>query len=352
MYYFDIASLKHGLTNQIFSFITDVIICYNNNIKVMVVEKFSNDFLKNSYSPISHILNLESLNNFLRQKYDVTVIDKNNANFELISINYGVIGNTIDVTNIIKSHFFRDNVLFIPKNIILNDFVKDPCFGYLKKIFINYRINQYNILQIFDEYRNEDISINNLYGKYQIEFGWIDKYNKEMFEDILVNIPFNDYFINTSKNILTNIHKTERVNLVHLRLEDDAIQHWSKENNMSQESFKNYIENKYIQIIKKYFHPNDLIIILSSSINNLVTDFLKTNNYNFKMSEKIHDCRELNAINDLLIASICNNIFIGNFNFHNLNGSSYSYYVGKILKNQVKKISIDLDHIYMDEIIY
>jgi hypothetical protein len=83
-----------------------------------------------------------------------------------------------------------------------------------------------------------------------------------------------------------------------------------------------------------------------------VIDFLIENNYNYKSSEKTFEYRDNNAIIDLLISKNCNNIFIGNFNLKNLNGSTFSYYIAKLLKNNIKKICVDLDHIYEDEHIY
>ena len=59
-----------------------------------------------------------------------------------------------------------------------------------------------------------------------------------------------------------------------------------------------------------------------------------------------------NAIIDLLVSSCCNNIFIGNFNITNLNGSSFSYYIWKLMKDDVLKIFIDLDKIYDDEVLH
>ena len=83
-------------------------------------------------------------------------------------------------------------------------------------------------------------------------------------------------------------------------------------------------------------------------MSNGVIQFLKENKYNFEFSIKFFEDREKNAIVDLLISKYCNNIFIGNFNTIKLNGSTFSYYVGKIIQNSRKNIYIDLDRIHED----
>jgi hypothetical protein len=68
MYYSSIGVKGSGLTNQIFSLITSILIAYFNNNKVVVVDYFSNDFSKTSYSCISQILDLKKINFFLKEK--------------------------------------------------------------------------------------------------------------------------------------------------------------------------------------------------------------------------------------------------------------------------------------------
>ena len=92
-------------------------------------------------------------------------------------------------------------------------------------------------------------------------------------------------------------------------------------------------------------------IIVSSSLSNGVIDFLNQNNYNYKFIDKFFDDREKNAIVDLLVSKCCNNIFIGNFNIKNRNGSTFSYYIWKCINENVTKIYIDLDKIYDMEVI-
>jgi hypothetical protein len=115
---------------------------------------------------------------------------------------------------------------------------------------------------------------------------------------------------------------------------------------MSKLNFQNYIEQKYINIIKKYINKKDITVLLTYSTNNNVIHYLKKNEYTYYISPKIEQWgREINAIKDTSIIGLCNNIFIGNFNLKHLNGSSLSYYLINKLNPNVKYITLDLDRI-------
>ena len=167
-----------------------------------------------------------------------------------------------------------------------------------------------------------------------------------MFDNILTHITYHDDFIIKSESIIHGINTEKKINIIHLRLENDGIIHWSRQNNITPAVYLEYLENKYINLIKQYVSKTDETIILSSSESNGVIDFLNNNNYHYKFIDKLFKDREKNAIIDLLISKSCNNVFIGNFNIHNSNGSSFSYYIWKMTNDNINKIYIDLDRIY------
>jgi hypothetical protein len=123
MYYSKIGVKGSGLANQIFSLITSIIIAYRQKKNTIVVDNFLNDFSKESYTPISEVLNLDQINIFLKEKYNIILIDK----------------------------------------------------------------------ESLDEYKNKN---------YIHTFGWINRYDKSMFEDIIINIKYNTSYIEKSKLIL------------------------------------------------------------------------------------------------------------------------------------------------------
>jgi hypothetical protein len=351
MYYSNIATTGSGFTNQIFALITSIINAYKKGEKIVIVDNFLNDINNPTYTPISKIFNINKINMFLKENYDIIIIDKYDIQFELLSIKYGTSEiNYIDLTDYIKENYFKDNKLVISKKCCFNDIKGDPCFGIVKHVLLEYKINGYNIQVTYDEQLKSNIEIN-FNGPYIFTLGWIDSYNDNMFDKILKNINYNDDFELKSELIINKINKKNKINIIHLRIEDDAIKHWSKMNNIDHIRYKTYLEKKYIDLIKKYISKTDENIILSSSLSNGVIDFLSNNNYNYYYIDKFFEDREKNAIVDLLVSKYCNNIFIGNFNIKNRNGSTFSYYIWQLLNENVSKIYIDLDKIYDKEII-
>jgi hypothetical protein len=352
-----ISTSGFGFTNQIFCLITNIIHAHNEKKNIVVIDKFLNDFSRDDYTNISEVLNMDKINIYLNNKYNIILLDKFKVNLKINLVKYGNETTFVDITDFIISNCYKNNYLFISKDINLNEIKGDPIPNHLKKIYIYYSINDYDLTEELQEncttLENNfiiDLSINTNDDS-DINFGWINTIDKVIFEDLLKHIYYNKYFIDCRNNFIKNINLKNKINILHLRLEDDAINHWSSINNMTNIEFKNYIENKYINIIKKYITPDEGIIILTSSSSNEVIEFLKNNNYNYKLTTKFFDERDKNAIVDLLISKICNNIFIGNFNLEKLNGSTYSYYITQHLNSDVKKILIDLDRIKESEIL-
>ena len=256
MYFAKINASYTGFTNQIFYLITSIIIAYTKGHKVIVVDGFLNDISKTTYTPISQILNISEVNTFLKKTYDIIIIDKNDIKFELTNVKYGTKTNNIDLTASIIEKFYKDNKLYISKSTIFNDIQGDPCFGTLKNLFLTYKINEYIIEETHDEHLLQDINIDFLNSHYIFTPGWINTHNISMFEIILANIHYTNDFLDKSSLILKDININNKVNVLHLRLEDDAIKHWSNMNCMSEYHYKEYIENKYIELIKKRNEKN------------------------------------------------------------------------------------------------
>jgi hypothetical protein len=351
MYYSKIGITGAGFTNQIFALITSIQNAYKEGHKVVVVDNFLNDINKTTYTPISDIFNIADINIFLKKNYDIIIIDKNNIQFEITSFKYGTNdANYVDLTDFVKTHYFNNNKLFIDKQCCFNDIKGDPCYGTFKKLILNYKLNDYYFEEIYDENRQTNIEIN-FDGPHIFTLGWLNDFNDNMFEKILKNITYNNDFILKSVLMIKSINPDKKINIIHLRLEEDAISHWSRQNNITHNEYRAYLEGKYIDLIKNYIPTTDENIILSSSLSNGVIDFLNQHNYNYQFIDKFFNDREKNAIVDLLVSKYCNNIFIGNFNINNCNGSTFSYYIWKCVNSNVTKIYIDLDKIYDREVV-
>jgi hypothetical protein len=353
IYYAKIFMEKIGFTNQLFSLITAIITAHKAGKKVVIVDKFLNDYLSDSFSNISTILDIPKLNVYLKNKYDIIIVDRYNVNFKIVSVSYGSETNKIDITDHIIPICYTHNRLHISSQINLNKLKLDPHPGQSKGLHIKFFMNDY----IFEESHQEwceyllgDIVFDLSDDNFLYRFEWINYLDRDMFDNILKNIAYNKYFLELKDNFINEmkLNTNDKINVIHLRVEHDAIIHWAKKNKMSDTDFKEYIENKYIKIIEDHVDKNDMNIILSYCTQNKVIDYLELNNYKYSfINKKLYLGREINAMIDLLISENCNNIFIGNFNMKRLNGSTFSYFISQKINN-VKMIFVDLDNIQDD----
>jgi len=148
---------------------------------------------------------------------------------------------------------------------------------------------------------------------------------------IISNLKFTQKFYDIANEILKkNKITTEPCNVIHLRLENDAIEHWSEKNNISPQKFKQILENKYINKINKYINKHLITIVIASEYDNNVIKYFDDNNYLYCTTEKKFKERELNAIVDLIISQRCDRSILGLFE------SSFSFFTMIRLPNTLK----------------
>ena len=353
-----------GLTNEIFFIIYGIIYCINNNKNCLVINNFRLEPLTEKFCGISDILDIHHLNTLLKD-FDINVFDKDNLKFNIDNIIYGFNEKMIDITKETTDIFYKDNKLCIPVGTNLNNIKGDPFLREVKKLLITYTINNYKFVDEYSEYIEKDIVIDlqnptNILNWEQIDDCYIN--NKELFDYLLKSIRFNNRLVKYSENALLIDSKGEynhlpllnfenkKINVIHLRVEKDMTGHMLSHNKMTQEEYDINLQNKYIELIKKYFSKDDIIFVLSYDLNNNVLKFLKENDYEFYITKKqIFDGREQHAIVDLLIGEKCNNYFIGNWNFSIRQGSTFSYFL-YVRNNADKNIFIDMYDINNTEI--
>ena len=288
LYFLNLSNKSSGLCNQLNSLLSTICLCLNKE-KIIVIDKFLKEINTDNYSPISDIINLEKTNKFL-EKYNIALIDGCfTYNLNIINAKYGCDNIFIDVTKKIK-YFLNNNSFRINKNINGNNknYTSAPSWDLIDS--------------------NEFIDITN---------------------DIYKNIFFNDCLINESNKFidLINLDSNSIVNIIHLRLEEDAINWWSTINNINKNDFKIKLINKYIGLINELINKEDKTIILTYSNENMVLDYLKNNNYNYYIQEKNkNNNREVNAIIDIINSKHCNNVFIA------VGGSTFSWTISKLIK--------------------
>jgi len=348
-----------GLCNQLYTLVNVMIIgsvSYGNSL--IIVNDFMTDLDSNQYCDAATIMDFDRINKIAKE-YGVTLISKHAIQMTLLNVEYGLthLNKTVDITEIIKTRFYTNNRLCIPRGTCLNDLLGyDPCKDRRKLIYITYSINGKVFIETRDEYIiDEDLEIDfvNLEKKSWLSFKHITHCGTEIekFNYFLGNMFFNPIYYEYANDFLkaAAVGGESKLNVLHLRLEEDALPFWSGINNISCEEYEQVLTRQYIQCIRGNIEPDDSInVILSMNTENAVTAWMKDNNYRtIQMNKTIVQGREVNAIVDLIISTQCNNVFIGNLNPFNYHGSTFSYAIYNALRNKpVKKICIDSDDIY------
>ena len=250
-------------------------------------------------------------------------ISNRNIYFNNFQIDYKNLNNFIsidEVINIDKLQYFSDYFNLNVKIIkILDENIKNNI------IKIEKGIDNQNILYIrnFIELIQHNSDIEYLNIEAPISSDIPDKYNK-IFENISVNIPFSDKFVNYSEKIKSKF-KLDYYLCIHLRLENDAIKHMMDLTNINNfEKFNNIYKSIYEKEFENIKHWNVRKYICTSlgiyeNSNNEYYNLLKKEynlidkndiirELNFDLGGK--KCRELFGIIDFIIARD-SNYFIG-----------------------------------------
>jgi len=334
--------LGTGLCNQLFFIISTIIIAHQKKIPMVSFDDFRLEPMTDKMRPLGNIIDLCFLNQ-ISQKYKVEIFEKKNIQFKLLNVTFGMESKQLDVTKIIQERFVKNNELYIPKDTKLIQLQEDPCPGQLKNLFIEFSLNDKVFNETHNEYLNTSIDINHYHSFQNWNDADINTHNSIMFNEILKDLQFHKKYNFYIHDVL-DFNYPKKINVIHLRIENDMNGHMAKENKMNVETYITTLENVYISCIQKFFDKKDLIFLLSYNFENNVVKFLKKQGYNFTTTPKnFFEGREQHAIIDLMIGEQCSGTFIGNWNHQRNVGSSFSYVIGKRIKDKhVKQIYIDL----------
>jgi hypothetical protein len=345
VYPVQIINKNSGLCNQIQSLLGGLTYALNNNIQILFIEKFLCDYNnENSKTSFSEIFDTKKMNESLNKEYGIYIFDSIKINLRLLSI-------IIDGKEVLYKYindFVKDSLFCISKNYLFNEYIND-----IHNICIKIEINE----QKFDLFTNikngkieKEICIELNYDKINFYEGdiWTTT-NHNNFINFINHIHFTQEFYKNTNIWLTNNQLNNNIfNTIHLRVEDDAINHWSVNNNMKPEVFKKELIKKNIYLIKKYFNKDIPIVILSYDTNNEVIDYLVNNNYKILYrNKKKEEGREINAIYDLILGKKTSGIYIGPISssftqiifFSNINNIDKNdfvfYFINKIDKDEI-----------------
>jgi hypothetical protein len=280
-----IISPRIGLCNQLQTIVKGLLLSikYNRNI---YIHKFQIDLYSNRLTDINHILNINKINYFLKNviKTSIQIVDNLDIKITDNFVNYYL--PNIDYTKIPTSSYINDD-------IELNKHMEIIYLGNIVSLDIYKSFNY-----MWDEY-----TPNNLYYY------------------IMNNIVFHDTFYEL-KNYIKQELKLNKFSCIHLRIEDDAIQHFSSCYNLSINKYNENLIKCYddnIKNISQYQNPiyiSSGILKFNNTINLEYYKKLKNNNtlicdkQNINIPDYYLNNRELIAIIDLLIA-IDSEVFVG-----------------------------------------
>lgn len=353
-YFLDISPKQNsGFCNQIYSIIYTCGHCIRNNINFIFIGRFLTQIQSQKFCNISEILDINATNNYLK-RYNLCLIDYYNFDFKIVNAKYGVNNMCLDVTGPI-SNFLKNNSFKISKDVDLNLLSENPLEFYRKKYFIELdkRALQLNITFsinniIFNEIYEQNngflksdilIDLNNVNLQPSLR---IQNDQTEFTKGIFRNIAFQPIFLQKANDFIVQVrekNKDKKINCIHLRLENDAVQHWASENIISPVDFKRIIEDKYIDAITKNLNKEHATLILSDNYDNRVIQFLRENGYNYIKTPKMSKDREVAAIYDLHIGQYCDNIYILVYD------SSFSYTLLYRIYEQTKFKPVELNYI-------
>lgn len=205
----------------------------------------------------------------------------------------------------------------------------------------NYYLKKYN-LTIVDHNQEKYSDMQELH--FEIDERIIELIHSDLGKNILQNIRFEPKLVIpvisfVNQQLQNNINRN--INIIHLRTESDAIQHWSKQNNMSPAVFTKKLNDKYIKLIHNHIQKETITFVLSGDTQNKVIEYLQKNNYKYTFLRKNkHLYREIRAIMDMIIGKLCNSVFIG------AGGSTFTQILLETIPNDgTKKICLNLNKI-------
>lgn len=323
-----------GLCNQLYALVTCICDCINNDINILFINKFYKSINTSNYCNIDEVININKINSYLSQ-HKIFIVDSQNFKFNIDSA-YIINNNKkiLDVTEELQNFVINNEFIISHDKKIFNSKLEENK-DYL--LTIKYSLNNGFFEEKYTVRNNKLINdINYNFNHLIFNIYSVVGVKHQFFWDILQNIYFSNDFVekaNNIKNTIINLNYS-KINCIHLRLEDDFINHYSEDLHMDKNKIKTKLEKYYIHAIKKTIIPSDLTIILTNDMDNNVIKFLLENNYKIITTLKNYEDREFNAIIDLEVGNLCNNVYLFVYE------SSFSYFLMKKIKKYCPTVKL------------
>lgn len=340
---YQIGTLGSGFTNQFNSLINELIDAEVHHRPLLILGKFRTNYNTDSMVPLWEIIDMDDLQQQVGDKLRLYLDDE--VKLEFIRGYYGTYADGKDVTAIITDKFWNSHTrtLHITKNTNLNSVLGDPIPGQVKTLYLEFKIGDTTIHVEHSEHISEDVL--HAITAVPARFNRPNLVYQETYERYLRSIVFHPALHTKAQVLLKQMDLSSTVNLIHVRNEPDALHFWGGINGIVPYAFGKALNTLYETLITQHCDPNDDIVVLTSTPDNPVCQFLKDHGYHYHIADKVEGHREVNAIIDLLISRACTGTFIGNLNPETKRGSTFDNPVWKRLCSGVKCVFIDLDHV-------
>ena len=329
-----------GLCNQLLALINGIILARRQG----KTEIELSPFLTCIHS--QHVTNPAKIFDLTRMSAEVGV---NFVSFPVFKILYGIEGNMRDITamalekcktlagtldiptdDVIRAQIFGDHIPNVLKRITLIRDGSTMTFDDTKPIRM--RIGDKIISQV--DWSNQPFLMY-----------WYNNFPE--FDSVFSTMRFHPSFYQKVDTLLAQLDPGVKINVCHLRIEQDAIAHWSKMNKMTPEQFQHHLFELYRKYISTIPVEEYLILLTHATEHSLVEEF--------KSKHRVlvfkHDTpeREISAILDLLIGARCTGTFIGCHNLALKRGSTFSYFLHKMIPPELPRYFIDLDDVAFND---
>jgi hypothetical protein len=279
-----IVSPRLGLCNQLQTIVKGILLAmkYNRNL---YIDKFQIDLRSSRLADINEILDINEINNFLKDVVKTQIVILNTLDFDDSNLDKYKLPN-IDYNN-------------IPTNSYINDDIE--LNTHMEMIYLG------NIVSL-DIHRS-------------FNYNWNDINDDNFYYFIMNNIKFNQIFYKLKDYIKHELNLTN-FNCLHLRIEDDALEHFSHCYNLSIDEYNKKLIDFYEEKIRHISQDQKNTYVCSGMLefdNTINLEYYKNlmkNNTLLRDKNNINidtyylRNRELVAIIDLLI-SFDSDLFIG-----------------------------------------
>lgn len=172
--------------------------------------------------------------------------------------------------------------------------------------------------------------------------------NSNMFKILCRMLSFHTPLMDPNRPLIMSSNR-KWTSIVHLRMEQDFIEHRSAHLKIPIDILTERLTKCYMHAIDKYIDPNlsSVIVLMSEVKDNPVVKWMLRTGYRVSATQKRDQQREIDAVYDMVLASRhCDHVFIGMCNHDwDMNSSFYSFILSCRMRESVRKVFINLNDI-------